>query len=338
MSHRPQRKEKICLNCHASVTGKFCQDCGQENVEPHETVWHLIQHFLSDLTHFDGKLWHTAKLLIARPGLLSQEYIKGRRARYVNPVNLYLFSSAIFFLIFFSIFNNSESNLKVGVRREAIDKMDSTELDQFTRDYNKGKPMTKEAFLKKIDSSSFTSFLGNYSSREQYDSALKAGKKHNWLEKQIVYKLIESNKKYKNDTHELGKTLIEKFRHSFPQMIFVLLPIFAFYLKILYNRRKQFLYIDHAIFTLHLYVFTFLGMLVILLINKLNSSLHWSLLSVISFAGFLGMLFYFYKALRNYYHQGRFKTVIKYILMLVLSLVTIIVLFLLFLMLSFFQI
>ncbi|HSZ86319.1 MAG TPA: DUF3667 domain-containing protein [Puia sp.] len=103
MSHLKERKERICLNCNANLYGRYCHVCGQENLELKETVWHLTTHFFNDITHFDGKFFSTVKLLITKPGFLSKEYMIGRRASYLNPIRMYVFTSAIFFLIFFSL-------------------------------------------------------------------------------------------------------------------------------------------------------------------------------------------------------------------------------------------
>ena len=103
MSHRPERKEKNCLNCGTTVQGKYCHVCGQENVEPKETFLGMVTHFFNDITHFDGKFFTTLKDLLFKPGFLSAEYMKGRRMRYLNPIRMYVFTSAIFFLIFFSV-------------------------------------------------------------------------------------------------------------------------------------------------------------------------------------------------------------------------------------------
>ncbi|MHA4811511.1 DUF3667 domain-containing protein [Flavitalea flava] len=103
MSHLKERKEKICLNCHTALSGRYCHVCGQENLEPKETVLHLILHFFNDITHFDGKFFSTGKYLIRKPGFLSKEYVAGRRASYLNPIRMYVFTSAIFFLILFSL-------------------------------------------------------------------------------------------------------------------------------------------------------------------------------------------------------------------------------------------
>ncbi|HXB34527.1 MAG TPA: DUF3667 domain-containing protein [Puia sp.] len=105
MSHLKERKEKNCLNCQATLIGRYCHVCGQENLEPKETVWHLVQHFFNDITHFDGKFFSTVKYLLWKPGFLSKEYVAGRRMSYLNPIRLYVFTSAFFFLILFALKN-----------------------------------------------------------------------------------------------------------------------------------------------------------------------------------------------------------------------------------------
>jgi hypothetical protein len=103
VSHLKERKEKNCLNCQATLYGRYCHVCGQENLEPKETVWHLVLHFFNDITHFDGKFFSTVKYLLRKPGFLSAEYVAGRRASYLNPIRMYVFTSAFFFLILFAM-------------------------------------------------------------------------------------------------------------------------------------------------------------------------------------------------------------------------------------------
>jgi Protein of unknown function (DUF3667) len=105
VSHLKERKEKNCLNCQTTVIGRYCHVCGQENLEPKETVWHLVQHFFNDITHFDGKFFSTVGLLLRKPGFLPAEYMAGRRMSYLNPIRMYVFTSAIFFLILFALKN-----------------------------------------------------------------------------------------------------------------------------------------------------------------------------------------------------------------------------------------
>nr|MBP6688101.1 DUF3667 domain-containing protein [Lacibacter sp.] len=104
MSHGEGRKEKNCLNCNARVFGRYCHVCGQENIEPKETAWQLVVHFFNDITHFEGKFSKAIRYLLFRPGFLPAEYALGRRMSYMNPVRMYVFTSAFFFIIFFSLF------------------------------------------------------------------------------------------------------------------------------------------------------------------------------------------------------------------------------------------
>lgn len=318
------------------MIGNFCHNCGQENIEPKETVWHLVSHFFSDLTHFDRKFFTSLKDLILKPGFLSKEYMVGRRASYLNPIRMYIFTSAIFFLIFFSLYKINEKDLNVrsvflGKTYEEIIKMDSAKLSEFTKKINKGKPLKRAEVITLMDTSGFRIAPGNYRSKKEYDSLLKAGvKKHNWVERQLVYKNLEIKEKYGSDPKVVLAALLNRFMHSLPQMLFVLLPLFALILKLIYIRRKQFYYVDHIIFTIHLYVFIFLVMLVTFGISKMRSLLHWDWLSFLSGIFVLSMFFYFYKALRNFYKQRRAKTIIKYLILLLLFLITTIFLFILF--------
>jgi len=104
MSHNKIRSDKKCLNCGAEVPKRYCPECGQENIEPKQSFWQLTAHFLEDLTHFDGKFFKVLKSLMLRPGFLTKEYVVGRRADYINPIRMYLFISAVYFLTLMSVF------------------------------------------------------------------------------------------------------------------------------------------------------------------------------------------------------------------------------------------
>jgi hypothetical protein len=105
VSHQPERKEKDCLNCGTNVQGRFCQNCGQENIVTHQNFWSLTKHFIFDIFHFDGKFFDTLRFLLFKPGYVAKEYIRGKRVKFLDPIRMYLFTSAIFFLVLFSMSN-----------------------------------------------------------------------------------------------------------------------------------------------------------------------------------------------------------------------------------------
>ena len=47
----------------------------------------------------DARIFQTLKLLLFKPGSLSTEFSRNRRARYMSPIRLYLFTSLVFFLV-----------------------------------------------------------------------------------------------------------------------------------------------------------------------------------------------------------------------------------------------
>jgi hypothetical protein len=90
------RPETDCLNCGAEITGKFCPECDQENVDSHENFFHLVGHYTADFFHFESKIPRSVIPLLTEPGFLTKEYWQGRRIRYIHPLRLFLFVSVLF--------------------------------------------------------------------------------------------------------------------------------------------------------------------------------------------------------------------------------------------------
>src|SRR5690606_22837854 len=89
--------EGSCPNCGAAITGRFCSNCGQ-HAHPKRKLTGVIGEFLYGLWNFDTKAWRTFPMLILRPGTLTRNYVYGKRARYLAPLTMFLFS--IFFMFF----------------------------------------------------------------------------------------------------------------------------------------------------------------------------------------------------------------------------------------------
>ena len=88
-----------CLNCGTPLTGPFCAECGQRDIPPYPSARELVVDAFSEVSGWDGRFATTLRALIRRPGLLTREFLEGRRARYISPVRLYLVSSLVFFLM-----------------------------------------------------------------------------------------------------------------------------------------------------------------------------------------------------------------------------------------------
>lgn len=89
-----------------------------------------------------------------------------------------------------------------------------------------------------------------------------------------------------------------------PFVIFFFLPLFAVFIWLAYIRKK-YTYTDHLIFSFHNQSLLFILLILSLLLDMVFN---------ISSAGVFLLIFgiYLYKAMRKFYGQGRFKTIIKY--------------------------
>jgi hypothetical protein len=337
VSHSKIRSEKICLNCGTETTGRYCPACGQENIEPKQSVWHLITHFFSDITHFDGKFFLTVKDLFAKPGFLSKEYMQGRRVSYLDPIRMYIFTSAIFFLIFFSMINVKNIHVGEGTRNEiqkdsllrlmltnAKSHKDSTDIIKAHRAIIHSNINITEDSSKPKGDLNINVNQSEFPTAEAYDSAQKnlpADQRANWLKRRVALKTIDLNQRYKNNSAGLLRELIGDYIHNCPKILFISLPLFALLLKLLYVRRKQFYYVDHGIFAIHLYIFSFLILLILFGIGELKTFAGWKWLNWIIGLLCIYMFIYYYKAMRRFYNQRRAKTIFKYILLFLCSFV-----------------
>jgi Protein of unknown function (DUF3667) len=86
-----------CGNCESMLTGPYCAVCGQHAHASARNLAAVLHDGWHDITHVDGRLWHSLWMLLRTPGRLTLEYFQQRRARYLPPVRLYLVLSLVFF-------------------------------------------------------------------------------------------------------------------------------------------------------------------------------------------------------------------------------------------------
>lgn len=86
-----------CLNCGETLLGEFCWRCGQESVDPRPSFRQLAGELVGDVLNLDTKLLRTLRPLLFRPGVLTREYLAGRRVCHVTPLKIYLIAALVFF-------------------------------------------------------------------------------------------------------------------------------------------------------------------------------------------------------------------------------------------------
>jgi hypothetical protein len=314
------RQEKNCLNCGATVEERYCTRCGQENVEPKESVGHLIRHFFEDITHFDGKFFVTVKDLIIRPGFLTREYVAGRRAMYLNPIRMYIFISAVFFVSLFAGSKESgdhaegDTQAANAFRQQLGDSLRGVGFDSLRRTFNaelaarldstsKGHGMSETLSLKWSSSGKVLIDIeeNKYKTVREYDSVQRSLPDSS-RDKGIMAWILRNNVRQREKNGGRSKLHLEvNVQHDIPKIMFVLLPLFALYVGWFYSREKYY-YVNHAIFSVHFHSFVFLFFLFLLLLNAVIPG-EWTGIILAAISP-LPIFVYLAAALRGMYGQS----------------------------------
>ena len=125
------------------------------------------------------------------------------------------------------------------------------------------------------------------------------------------FQIVKDN----NSKGEVLEKFKESFIHNFSKVLFIYMPIFAFFLW-LFHGKKRWYYFDHGIFTLHYFSFLLLISLILFLCNKLfsqfeNSTFIAFLSGIFNFVGFCWMIYYFFPAHHRFYGETRLISFIK---------------------------
>ncbi|MFQ5634318.1 MAG: DUF3667 domain-containing protein [Gammaproteobacteria bacterium] len=88
-----------CLNCNATLSGRYCHECGQAAHVRGLSMRELLNEFVNEIYYLESRTWRSLLPLLFRPGRITDEYLGGRRARYVTPLRLYLTASVLFFVV-----------------------------------------------------------------------------------------------------------------------------------------------------------------------------------------------------------------------------------------------
>ncbi|HTJ11332.1 MAG TPA: DUF3667 domain-containing protein [Dinghuibacter sp.] len=293
------RHDKTCLNCGFTVEERYCSRCGQENADPRESIGHLIGHFFSDITHYDSKFITSLRDLLFKPGFLTREYNAGRRASYLNPIRMYVFISALFFIVLFGgseeapplapelhpAAANAFSQRIADSLREAAPVNDSIRASVYRSlasrlDTARNAADTAESwgFHLGANDNEFATDMeiveNRYQRISQYDSIQAArpdSTRESGFARWATHRMIHIRQRHP------GKgvvTIRENIGQNIPKLMFVLLPLFAWFVGWFYNHQR-YIYTQHVIFSLHFHAFVFIAFLLGLLILKIPTDSQW---------------------------------------------------------------
>jgi len=348
MSHKKRRIEKVCLNCGHEVEERFCSKCGQENLELNDSVTHLIIHYFQDLFHYDGKLWHTLKYLLTRPGQVAKDYMDGKRQSHLEPIRFYVFASTVFFLFFFFVVGDEpytsgvtpETNYSKRLYNLNQEKLflagsaDTVPVNQLIQSVQRQSGDTLSQGVDSIIKDVKVQLLV-----DEQDTLSSQGWLADLIEERFEARAAELEAKHEGDEDKATGKIVNEIVHAMPQLFFLSLPFFALFLKLLYWRSRRTKYVEHFIFSIYHYAYLFVIMFFYIVMAWMMDSADGSMIDRID--DWLTLIFvlypfvYLFLSMKRFYDDQWTKLFIRYIALSLLLLFIIMVLFLFLVILTF---
>jgi len=311
-----------CENCGAPLTGHYCAQCGQAAVDYRRSFRHVIADVLESFLNWDSKFFATIALLIFKPWRLTNEFLAGKRVRYVSPLRLYLLASILFF---FAV-NYGARDLRFEPGKLGSKDRAELEADLKKADLPPAAREELQALLRESSPSPAPSPTADVASpspapetgkqRQEYgkigerpfvvfDQAKSTTPFERWIEGRAKEKMGEHGTK-------MGLFIATLFS-NLPYMMLCCIPLFAFVLKILYIRRHIF-YIDHLIYALHIHTFAYTGiMLIVLATIGLTRFAPGPIAGWIIALLWIAFVVQIFLSIRRVYRQGWFFSIFKFL-------------------------
>ena len=248
---------------------RFCGVCGQEATVKPPTLGEFVQQFSGAYLSTEGALWRTLKLLLLKPGELTRLYLTGRRKHFLLPLRLYL-TISVLMLLALRLADTMQIDLKAETAKV---------------------PDLHKANITILSISDGTG-LG------LRDGVFYCDKLPGWL-CQRAQRRLDIDPKAVSEAVDQFKG---RFIGNIGAAMFLLLPSFALWLKLVYlNRRMR--YTEHLVFALHLHAFWFLAF------GLVFTGVGW-----LALAGILAVPWYTMAALRRVYGGRRWVRMLRAVL------------------------
>ncbi|TXB63054.1 DUF3667 domain-containing protein [Phaeodactylibacter luteus] len=328
----PTDRTTYCPNCYYPMpqTGPYCGHCGQKYTTGRVRIWTLIGDFLESIFNVDSNILRTTLALFV-PGKLTRDYFEGKHKRYVSPLRLFFATAVVLFAVLgLYLFTNLESQMTRATNKSRY----QAYLSSFRNQLDSARAQAAalfpegEAQLPGLDS---LSALIEDPRKDSFNLVYFKRVRTGLVESVPVAVSMEDLMEMPLDSlpphygirgfwHQLQVRQLAKLnreggdftRFALSKLIWMavlMMPAIALMLKLLYIRRRYF-YVEHLVFTLHYHAFAFFCLSAVLLVA--NTGWGYTLGEFLFPISILGTAFYLYKAMRRFYRQRRFKTLLKF--------------------------
>ncbi|CDF79139.1 conserved hypothetical membrane protein (DUF3667) [Formosa agariphila KMM 3901] len=293
---------KTCKNCDFSFdeTFNYCPNCGQ-NYHEKLTVNDIFINTINNYFSVDARFFKSFFPLLFKPGFLALQFVEGKRLKYLNPAQFYLFASVVFFFLFSFHVNKEEAridaevnqnfkNLKAHIEKDSLN-LNEEDIKNLEMQFINGEKTN-------INRSTLDSLVQVGASGDQVLEAFGVDSNESAISKKFYKQMF---KLYK---HRSSTPLIDTFYNYVPISLFVLLPIFAFFLHMMHYRKRQ--YAEHLVFSLYYFAFLFMLFSFFTVAHFLFEMPSFSkqLILILSFV-------YFYFAIRKFYKSRKRTSLAK---------------------------
>jgi len=326
MQQNQATESEGCLNCENPLSPEdgFCAACGQKRTTGRITFQQLVADFLENVFNFDSRVFLTLRKLFI-PGLLTAEYFRGRHKKYLHPFRLFLVVLILLVAMISWRLNEgivSDGDIlgridQVRIERRMVLEVDSLNALYKTKEGVQGLNLAIDSLKKEVyqrnDLSSDSIDLDNYFTlygddlspmmhiddvfsmevEDLIDKYNIEGLKKQWMFRQ--------NMKVIRDSRSFLRFMIGRVSW----MCLILIPLLGLGLIPLYWR-QNFYYVEHFIFSVHTHTFFFV--LASLQLLGLAFLPFWTtVIFALLFAVYLVL------AMKRFYGQPWWKTLLKFI-------------------------
>jgi len=333
----------VCTNCDTMLTGQYCAQCGQRFGTRMISLWELIREASEFLTDLDSRLWRTLGLLLFRPGRLTLDYLRGRRARYIPPLKLFIGLSLLFFFLLalgprLGLEGGPGFSAEVNGDGEGADVAfyvgsdEDTELPDAPAAMSPDQPAAPATGTATVEAPAPGSGPDLAAGTEQATAAdsavaepgankdpcadvkIELGPEFSWLSGWLTEERVKAtcNKVVADHGQGYARALLD----NIPMMMFFFMPVMAMVMKLGYPLSRRY-YVEHLLFLVHFHAFFFL----ILSLNVLTEWLFentrlpdWPSTTL----GWITAIYvpvYLYRSMRLVYQQSPGVTLAKYALL-----------------------
>ncbi|MEM6810469.1 MAG: DUF4286 family protein [Pseudomonadota bacterium] len=328
-----------CLNCGATLRGQYCWNCGQRGNTRLISLGELIRDAFGDMFELDSRLWRTLIPLVAKPGHLTAEYLRGRRARFMPPFRMYLVLSFLFFLLSTMLGDGPGITINDDVAEgieEGFNEAREAELVEDLEASGIPPEVAADVAARTAEAAEATLALTNETTTEapaeaEADAAADAESAQAddtpcdfeapqetgvpWIDRQ--FPLDRQQRLCEDVFRDKGKRLVERWIDNAPVAALAVLPLMALLLKAMYPLSRRY-YVEHLLMLVHFHSFLFLLWSLGLTFNAVTLALGLpeTIVIIVNVLGWLFVPVYLYRSIRAVYAQGRAASLAKFVVML----------------------